>query len=299
MAKKRGLAKGRGLDALLGDVKQAQETVQQTQTDTTDSHQGSIQQVAVSALQRGEYQPRRDIAEDSLQELANSIKTHGVMQPIVIRQVSSTDPQIQYEIIAGERRWRASKLAGLNTVPAIIREINDDVAIALALIENIQREDLSPMEQAMALQRFADEFGMSHGDIAKTVGKARTTVSNLLRLLSLHDDVKTLLNHGDLDMGHARALLALPTEQQPNMAKKVIASAATVRQTEQMVKQFLNPTAKPKAKENHDLVKLSQSLSEKLGNLVEIKQNNRGKGKMVIHYHSADELDGVLAKLQK
>lgn len=298
MAKKRGLAKGRGLDALLGDVKQAQQTVQQTQ-EGASTIDGSIQQVNVTCLQRGEYQPRRDIAEDSLNELAESIKAHGVMQPIVIRQVTSTDPQIQYEIIAGERRWRAAKIAGLSTIPAIVRELTDEVAIALALIENIQREDLSPMEQALALQRFADEFGMSHADIAKTVGKARATVSNLLRLLSLHDEVKTLLNHGDLDMGHARTLLALPTEQQPHMAQKVIAAGATVRQTEQMVKNFLQPTAKKKAADNHDLVKLSQSLSEKLGALVEIKQNSKGKGKMVIHYHTADELDDVLARLQK
>lgn len=294
MAKKRGLAKSRGLDALMGDVKSVQAEVQAE--DLATKVEGQVEQLSVQDLQRGKYQPRREMAEDTLQELADSIKAHGVMQPIVVREVNT---DTRYEIIAGERRWRAAKLAGLATIPAIIRQLSDDVAIALALIENIQREDLTPIEQAHALQRFADEFGMSHADIAKTVGKARATVSNLLRLLSLHDEVKKMLTHGDIDMGHARAMLSLPAEQQPSIAKKVVAGSLTVRQTEQLVKNLLQPTAK-KAKEapNQDIIKLSQQLSEKLGALVEINQKATGKGKLTINYHSADELDGILVLLQ-
>lgn len=294
VAKKRGLASGRGLDALLGDVKAVQSSTKAADDSTT-----SVVEVALASLQRGAYQPRRDIAEDSLKELAESIKEHGVMQPIVIREVTSSASGVTHEIIAGERRWQAAKLAGLATIPAIVRAISDDVAIALALIENIQREDLSPMEQAFALQRFNDEFGLSHAEIAKTVGKARATVSNLLRLLSLHEDVQTLLNHGDLDMGHARALLSLPKPQQPVLAKKVVQGGLTVRQTEALVKNFLAPKGKKADTPNPDIAKLSQDLSEKLGALVDIKQNAKGKGKMTIHFHTPDELDGILARLDK
>lgn len=294
MVKRRGLAKSRGLDKLLGDVKEVQTEITTT-ADGNASSKNQIKKIALTALQRGKYQPRLTIAEDALNELAESIKSHGVMQPIVVRELVAGDTP--YEIIAGERRWRAAKIAGLTEIPAIVREISDNVAIALALIENIQRENLSPIEQANALQRFADEFGMSHAEIAKTVGKARATVSNLLRLLTLHDDVKIMLSHGDLDMGHARALLSLPTEQQPSFAKKIVANQLTVRQTEQLVKNFLEPKAKKQETPNQDIVKLSQQLSEKLGALVEINQKNNGKGKMVIHYHSSDELDGILTAL--
>ncbi|MBD3727600.1 MAG: ParB/RepB/Spo0J family partition protein, partial [Moraxella osloensis] len=205
----------------------------------------NLMHINVAYLQRGKYQPRLDLDEDALQELATSIKQHGVMQPIVIRPLAKVLPNssITHEIIAGERRWRAAQIAGLTHIPAIMRPMSDDLAIALALIENIQREDLSVMEQAAALQRFHDEFGMSHSQIADVVGKARTTVSNLLRLNQLHDDVKQALNEGQMDMGHARALLALSPKQQPVIAKKIIQGQLTVRETEALVKDILNPKA--------------------------------------------------------
>ena len=230
MAIKRGLASGRGLSALLGDIQNQQ---------SSPSDDARVAQFSLSSLKRGQYQPRRDIQDETLNELAASITEHGVMQPIVVRALTEPDGAVTHEIIAGERRWRAAKIAGLKTVPAIERELSDEVAIALALIENIQREDLSAIEQARALERFVTEFGMSHEEVAKTVGKARATVSNLLRLLSLNDQVQLLLERGELDMGHARALLSAPHDQQLMLAKKVIAGKLTVRQTEALVSEFL------------------------------------------------------------
>ncbi|XID75911.1 ParB/RepB/Spo0J family partition protein [Alkanindiges sp. WGS2144] len=292
MSKKRGLAQGRGLDALLGSVRQVKQDIE-----ASAAEQGQLQHIDVSELQRGEYQPRREIASEQLTELSESIKTHGIMQPIVVRRLGKQS-SIPFEIIAGERRWRAAKLAGLATVPALVRDIPDELAIALALIENIQREDLNPMEQAMALQRFHDEFGMSHQEIADTVGKARTTVSNLLRLMSLHEDVKTMLDHGDIDMGHARALLALKLKDQVGVAKTIVHKMLSVRQTEQLIRDLLNPpAAKPKVKTSSDIEQLGRRLSERFGAVVEIDHNHKGKGKMVIRYHSLDELEGILAVL--
>lgn len=294
MTKKRGLAQGRGLSALLGTIQQVKQEV-----DTTAAVEGSsLQQVDVNHLQRGVYQPRREINNDSLTELAESIKRHGVMQPIVVRRLGE-HADVPFEIIAGERRWRAAKLAGLEHIPALVRDIPDELAIALALIENIQREDLNPMEQAFALQRFHDEFGMSHQEIAETVGKARATVSNLLRLISLHDDVKTLLDHGDIDMGHARAMLSLSAKDQVSAAKLVVEKALSVRQTEQLIRDMLAPPAekKTKAPASVDIEQLTRRLSERFGAAVEIDHNAKGKGKMVIRYHSLDELDGILSIL--
>lgn len=294
MSKKRGLAQGRGLDALLGSIRQVSQDVQAA----TSTEQGQLQHIDVNQLQRGVYQPRREIANDQLTELADSIKKHGIMQPIVVRRLGE-HAAVPFEIIAGERRWRAAQLAGLDRIPALVRDIPDELAIALALIENIQREDLNPMEQAVALQRFHDEFGMSHQEIADTVGKARATVSNLLRLMSLHDDVKTMLDHGDLDMGHARALLALKSQQQLNVAKTIVEKVLSVRQTEQLIRDLLNPPqakAKPaSATTSADVEQLSRRLSERFGASVEIEHNQKGKGRMVIRYHSLDELDGILA----
>lgn len=294
MSKKRGLAQGRGLDALLGSIRQVSQDVQAA----TSTEQGQLQHIDVNQLQRGVYQPRREIANDQLTELADSIKKHGIMQPIVVRRLGE-HAAVPFEIIAGERRWRAAQLAGLDHIPALVRDIPDELAIALALIENIQREDLNPMEQAVALQRFHDEFGMSHQEIADTVGKARATVSNLLRLMSLHDDVKTMLDHGDLDMGHARALLALKSQQQLNVAKTIVEKVLSVRQTEQLIRDLLNPPqakAKPaSATTSADVEQLSRRLSERFGASVEIEHNQKGKGRMVIRYHSLDELDGILA----
>ena len=261
----------------------------------------NLMHINVTYLQRGKYQPRIDLDEDALQELATSIKQHGVMQPIVIRPLAKVLPNspITHEIIAGERRWRAAQIAGLTHIPAIMRPMSDDVAIALALIENIQREDLSVMEQAAALQRFHDEFGMSHSQIADVVGKARTTVSNLLRLNQLHDDVKQALNEGQMDMGHARALLALSPKQQPVIAKKIIQGQLTVRQTEALVKDILNPKAPTQSQEiDYDRLRLNQHLSEQLGAVVKIKGSSKGKGSIEIFFHNEEELQALIVQFQ-
>ena len=261
----------------------------------------NLMHINVTYLQRGKYQPRIDLDEDALQELATSIKQHGVMQPIVIRPLAKVLPNspITHEIIAGERRWRAAQIAGLTHIPAIMRPMSDDLAIALALIENIQREDLSVMEQAAALQRFHDEFGMSHSQIADVVGKARTTVSNLLRLNQLHDDVKQALNEGQMDMGHARALLALSPKQQPVIAKKIIQGQLTVRQTEALVKDILNPKAPTQSQEiDYDRLRLNQQLSEQLGAVVKIKGSSKGKGSIEIFFHNEEELQALIVQFQ-
>lgn len=261
----------------------------------------NLMHINVAYLQRGKYQPRIDLDEDALQELATSIKQHGVMQPIVIRPLAKVLPNspITHEIIAGERRWRAAQIAGLTHIPAIMRPMSDDLAIALALIENIQREDLSVMEQAAALQRFHDEFGMSHSQIADVVGKARTTVSNLLRLNQLHDDVKQALNEGQMDMGHARALLALSSKQQPVIAKKIIQGQLTVRQTEALVKDILNPKAPIQSQEiDYDRLRLNQHLSEQLGAVVKIKGSSKGKGSIEIFFHNEEELQALIVQFQ-
>ena len=286
--KKRGLAKGRGLDALLGSIQK-----EKLQLEVQSLDHGQLKQIDVNLLKRGEYQPRRFIQEQDLQELAASIEKHGVMQPIVIRPID--DEQHPYEIIAGERRWRAAQLAGLTEIPAIVRDLTDQVAIALALIENIQRQDLNPIDQAMALQRIHDEFGLSHQEIAETVGKARTTVSNLLRLLTLAEPVKELMQQGSLDMGHARAILTLKAKDQLKVAQHVIEKNLSVRQTEQLVRDFNAPKQeKPKAAIAPDIQQLTQRLSERFSADVKIDYNKQGKGKLTISYHSLEELDGIL-----
>ena len=286
--KKRGLAKGRGLDALLGSIQK-----EKLQLEVQALDHGQFKPIDVSLLKRGEYQPRRFIPEHELQELASSIEQHGVMQPIVVRAVD--DEQYPYEIIAGERRWRAALLAGLTEIPAIVRELSDQVAIALALIENIQRQDLNPIDQAIALQRFHDEFGLSHQEIAETVGKARATVSNLLRLLSLPEAIKDYMQQGHIDMGHARAILSLKAKDQLDVAKIVIEKGLSVRQTEQLVRERSEPKQDKKPAEvAPDIEQLTQQLSERFGANVKIDHNQKGKGKLVIHYHSLDELDGIL-----
>lgn len=286
--KKRGLAKGRGLDALLGSIQK-----EKLQLEVQSLDHGQLKQIDVNLLKRGEYQPRRFIQEQDLQELAGSIEKHGVMQPIVIRPID--DELHPYEIIAGERRWRAAQLAGLTEIPAIVRDLTDQVAIALALIENIQRQDLNPIDQAMALQRFHDEFGLSHQEIAETVGKARTTVSNLLRLLTLAEPVKELMQQGLLDMGHARAILTLKAKDQLKVAQHVIEKNLSVRQTEQLVRDFNAPKQeKPKTAIAPDIQQLTQRLSERFSADVKIDYNKQGKGKLTISYHSLEELDGIL-----
>ena len=284
--KKRGL--GRGLDALLG-----QTGVNATSNDGAQDQQ--LRELPVDLIQRGKYQPRRDMDPQALEELASSIKAQGVMQPIVVRPIADD----RYEIIAGERRWRASQQAGLDRIPAVIREVPDEAAIAMALIENIQREDLNPIEEALALQRLQQEFELTQQQVADAVGKSRVTITNLLRLMSLADDVKLLLERGDIEMGHARALLGLPTEQQTDAARQVVAKGLTVRQTEALVRQWLNPRRESgPARSNPDIERLQQDLAERIGAEVKIQHGAKGKGKLVISYNSLDELDGVLMHIK-
>ena len=294
--KKRGLGGGRGLDALLSGVKQVKETVAAVEEGKLPAD-GQLRNLPVEFLQRGRYQPRRDLDQTALQELAESIKAQGVMQPIVVRPIGEN----KYEIVAGERRWRATQLAGLDTIPAIVREVQDETAIAMALIENIQREDLNPMEEAQALQRFANEFQFTHQQIADAVGKSRATVTNLLRLMTLNAEAKTMLESGDLEMGHAKALLGLPEDMQGKAAKAVVAKGLSVRQAEALVRALLAQKDQP-ADANKTLDpnvrKLQEDIAEKIGAPVQIEYNAKGKGRLVINYNSLDELDGILAHIK-
>ena len=282
--KKRGL--GRGLDALLGDVPVA-----------AKSQNTSAQQtLPIELLQRGKYQPRKDMNAEKLQELANSIAMQGIVQPIVVRHIS---PE-QYEIVAGERRWRAAQLAGLQDVPVIIKEMDDRTAMAIALIENIQREDLNVLEEADALQRLLTEFNMTHQQVADAVGKSRATVTNLLRLLELAPDVKKMLVNKQLEMGHARALLSLTAEQQIEAARKITNDGLTVRLAEKLVKDIQNPPQKSETKNSvidSDTLSLQNDLSVKFGAKVQVESNENGKGKLIIHYSNLLELEGILSKL--
>ena len=288
-AKKRGL--GRGLDALLSGSSAATLQEEAVQVDSKE-----LQHLPLDLIQRGKYQPRRDMDPQALEELAQSIKAQGVMQPIVVRPIAKG----RYEIIAGERRWRASQQAGLDKIPAMVREVPDEAAIAMALIENIQREDLNPIEEAAALQRLQQEFQLTQQQVADAVGKSRVTVANLLRLIALPDEIKTLLSHGDLEMGHARALLGLPENRQVEGARHVVARGFTVRQTEALVRQWLNaPEESVKAvRTDPDISRLEQRLAERLGAPVQIRHGQKGKGQLVIRYNSLDELQGVLAHIR-
>ena len=282
--KKRGL--GRGLDALLTASKPAHAAPVVSVSE--------LQILPVEFLRPGKYQPRKDMSQDALEDLANSIKAQGVIQPIVVRTLGEDS----YEIIAGERRWRAAQLAQLAEVPCLIKNVPDEAAVAIALIENIQREDLNAMEEAIALQRLLSEFELTHQQVADAVGKSRATVSNLLRLNQLNDDVKLLLEHGDIEMGHARALLALEGNIQSDAGRLVAAKQLTVRDTENLVRKILEPApaAEPKVKDP-DVAALEQRLSERFAAPVQIQHNKKGKGNLVIGYSSLDELDGILSKL--
>ncbi|MBD56905.1 ParB/RepB/Spo0J family partition protein [Pseudoalteromonas sp. SSMSWG5] len=300
-AKKRGL--GRGLDALLSSSKPAQSANNQQQATTTpeqvsevvaEQKNGELQKLAIEFLQSGKYQPRKDMSEEALEELASSIRAQGIIQPIVVRQIGAD----KYEIIAGERRWRAAQLAKLDTVPCIIKDVPDEAAVAIALIENIQREDLNAMEEAIALNRLLNEFELTHQQVAEAVGKSRTTVTNLLRLNNLNEDVKILLEHGDIEMGHARCLLGLEGEAQSDAARLAVAKALTVRETEKLVRSILEPAPKKEVQEKDpDVKQLEQKLAENLGAKVEINYNKKGKGKLVISYTTLDELDGILSRI--
>jgi ParB family chromosome partitioning protein len=263
----------------------------------SDSDEKHLRELPVELIQRGKYQPRRDMDPVALEELAESIRQQGVMQPIVVRPVSES----HYEIIAGERRWRASQIAGLDRVPAIIRDVPDEAAIAMSLIENIQRENLNSMEEAIALQRLQDEFELTQAQVAEAVGKSRSTVTNLLRLINLSHEVKLMLEHGDLEMGHGRAMLSLPEDQQLIVARQVESKSLSVRQTEVLVRKLQaepDNTAKPKKESDPDIRRLETDLAEKLGANVVIDHSQRGKGKLVIQYSSLDQLDGILKHIK-
>ena len=260
---------------------------------------GELRTLGVEQLQRGKYQPRVDMHNESLEDLADSIRVQGVVQPIVVRPVDGS----HYEIIAGERRWRAAQLAELQEVPVVVRKMDDRTAIAVALIENIQRENLNPLEEAHALQRLIEEFEMTHQQAAEAVGRSRTAVSNLLRLLELGEVATAMVQRGELEMGHARALLALNGAEQADAAHHVVDRGLSVRATEQLVKKLLRQASQPEKpvkpqRRDPDLVILEQDLSDRIGAPVVVQANPKGKGKLVISYNSLDELDGILAHIQ-
>lgn len=288
--KKRGL--GRGLDALLAP-KTAPAQDEEVNSEDREPVQG-LTYLPVDWLSKGKFQPRRDMNPNQLDELANSIRTQGIMQPIVVRPIGDQ----RYEIIAGERRWRAARIAGLDKVPVIVRHVEDSDAIVLALIENIQREDLNPVEEAMALQRLVDEFSLTQQQVADTVGKSRSAVANTLRLLNLAPEVRRLLEHGDIEMGHARALLALDAELQTQAASTVITKSLSVRETEKLVKAYQAPSVTPGEKpELPDFSDHALRISEKIQSNVKIQTSVKGKGKLVIEYRDQAHLEAMMAEL--
>jgi ParB family chromosome partitioning protein len=304
-AKKRGL--GRGLDALLGQAARpaadataapAPELHAVPAAATAEPHasDNALRSLPVDIIQRGKYQPRIDMHQESLQDLADSIGEQGVVQPIVVRSIGAG----RYEIIAGERRWRAAQLAGLHEIPAVVREVDDRGAIAIALIENIQRENLNPIEEARALKRLVDEFEITHEEAAHAVGRSRAAVSNLLRLLDLEETVKQMVERRELEMGHARALLALSGGRQIEVARQVVARGLTVRATEGLVKSLQRPAAeRPVAvKKDPNIQQLESSLADRLGASVRLRPGRGGKGKLEISYNSLDELDGILEHIR-
>lgn len=285
---KRKTGLGRGLDALLAS--------KNNETEAADDS-SELQTLAISQLQPGQYQPRTIMAEDKLRELADSIEAQGIVQPIVVRQISSR----KYEIVAGERRWRAAKMAKLTEVPVLVKQLDDQQTIAMALIENIQREDLNPLEEAQALARLIKEFSLTHAQAAEAVGRSRVAVSNLLRLLDLSDEVKQLLNDDLLEMGHARCLLGLDKTRQSRAAQEIVARKLTVRQAEALVNSIKNPSAnknKETTRKSADIRYLEQQLSEQLCTRVSVKQKSGGKGQLVIDYHNSDELQGILDRIK-
>ncbi len=277
---------GRGLDALLAA------------NNDGDKTEGELQTLPAAELQPGKYQPRTRMDPGSLEELAASIKTQGVMQPILVRPIGALFDAKRYEIIAGERRWRAAQLAGLSSVPCLVREIPDEAALAMSLIENIQREDLNPLEEAGGIQRLIDEFGMTHQQAADAVGRSRPAASNLLRLLQLAPQVQELLMAGDIDMGHARALLPLDGASQVGLANLIAARGLSVREAERLVHQALNPKSKQLAPApDRDILRLEEEIADRLGATVKIKANNKGVGAVTIQFGSLDQLDGLLDRL--
>ncbi len=302
-AKKRGL--GRGLDALLGagrdadlDAALAADGDGGAGLPTTGAADDAVTRLPIDRIAPGRYQPRRDFDPDSLRELSDSIAAQGVIQPIVVRRLDGA----RFEIVAGERRWRASQQAGLDDIPVVIRDVDEQTALAIALIENIQRDDLAPLEEAGALQRLLEEFGLTHQQVAEAVGKSRTTVTNLLRLLELEAEVKVLLDAGRLEMGHARALLGLKGVAQALAGRQVVARGLSVRETERLVRRLqaegADPGANTKPELDPDIRRLQDDLTDRLGAQVAIQHGSKGTGKLVIAYNSLDELDGILAHIR-
>lgn len=296
--KKRGLSKG--LDALLADTL---DLTKVRTKDLQDLHPSPLQvtsgfvELNVKSLRPGKFQPRRQIQQDELESLASSIKEQGILQPIVVRNIAAN----VYEIIAGERRWRAAQLAGLANVPVIIKDVPDEAALVIALIENIQRENLNPLEEAIALERLGGEFGLSHDKIAAAVGKSRTTITNLLRILNLRQDVKQLLEKRQIELGHAKVLLALQGPQQSKIAREVVDKHLSVRATEHLVARTLAENTSPKIVKqvDPDLRRLETNLTDKVGCPVKILQATKGKGRLVIRYNNLDELDGIISHLMQ
>ncbi len=292
MVKKRGL--GKSLNALLSYTNIDVQSITDNAVEAVTRAENTLSKLPLNHIQRGKYQPRRDMQPQALEELANSIRTQGILQPIIVRPIGD-----KYEIIAGERRWRAAELAGLTEVPVIIRHVPDEAAMAIALIENIQRENLNPIEEAIALQRLSHEFAMTHQQLAEAVGKSRASVTNLLRLLTLPEEIKRLLEAGQLEMGHARAILALPDNLQKEACQTTIARRLSVRETENLVRQLQSPIKKSSEKTlNPDLLNLQEDLTRQLKLRVAIQCNAKGKGKLVIHYRSLAELDSLLSQFQ-
>jgi len=290
MSKKRGL--GRGLDALLGDAHSVSEV-----TEVSEEERASdLRAIPVDRVRRGQYQPRRHFDPDALQELADSLAAQGMVQPVVVRAVADG-----YELIAGERRWRAAQIAGLHEIPAVIRDLDDQAAAAVALIENIQREDLNPLEEARAIARLIDDFGLTHQQVASAVGRSRASVSNLLRLQELDEEVKQHVEHRRIEMGHARALLGLKGDRQRAIARQVVDRGLTVRATEALVRRELEGEGEPKRKaprKDPDTRRLEQELSEKLGAAVTLETGKGGRGRLQIAYNSLDELEGILGHIR-
>ena len=292
--KRKGL--GRGLDALLGGALPA--------AADQEAHE-ELREIPVDLIQPGKYQPRMHMHAESLQDLADSIKVQGLVQPIVVRPLGDAAVQPgaerRYEIVAGERRWRAAQIAGLHQVPAVVRDVPDRAAIAIALIENIQRENLNPLEEAQALQRLIGEFSMTHQQAAEAVGRSRAAVTNLLRLLELTAEAKELVERGDLEMGHARALLALKGTVQTEAARRVVARHLSVRDTENLVRRLLKENGsatRGTRRVDPNIRQLENELTQKLGAKVNVEAGTGGKGRLVIHYSSLDELDGILARIR-
>ena len=287
--KKPGL--GRGLDALLSGAG----TTASSAASVNASEQNSLRQVPVEQIKRGEFQPRQNISQQGLEELADSIRAQGLVQPVVLRPIDGG-----YELIAGERRWRASQLAGLHEIPAVIKNVPEQAAAAMALIENTQREDLSPLEESQAIKRLIEEFGLTHQQAAESVGRSRAAVTNLLRLLDLEKETQTLLANKSLEMGHARALLALEGESQTVAARYVVTKGLSVRETEKYIKKLkgTKTTKKQSIYRSPDIISLEHELADQLGAPVSVQYNNRGKGQLIISYNSLDELDGLLEHIR-